>query len=445
MIVRDDFDRMVTVWLDETAGAGVPDYLDETLEGLARIEQRPAWMRPWRWLTMQLTIPRVVVPRAAIYLALLALLLALVLIGVAIVGSQHRLPPPYGIARNGQIAFISDGQLWTSGPDGSDPRQVTIDTSVKGVPVWSRDGTRIAFLSYASPVSVAVPSLIVANADGTSPITIADEAEALRHVSFSPDGRLIAFSKWVPYEGQRDRIFVGPADGSAAPSQIGDPDLSAFYPAFSPDGARIAFVSDQCQPNDCPATNPYTFAVYVMRVDGSGIQELASGQVQPGVEVERWARVVDWSPDGNTMLFTGFDLDDPQARSIYAVDADGGRPPRRIESGPGFAYGPTWSPDGEWIAYVRGDATSGWEAVVTHPNGSDARVVATDVARFGPQWSPDGTQIAVIDRSTANSGSIRIVPIDGRGPATTVPITGLTAGSESTIGIDTIAWQRAAR
>jgi Tol biopolymer transport system component len=444
MIVRDDFDRMVTVWLDETAGAGVPDYLDETLEGLARIEQRPAWMRPWRWLTMQLAMPRVVIPRAPLYLALLALLLALVLIGVAIAGSQHRLPPPYGIAANGQIAFISDGQLWTSRPDGSDSRQVTIDSSVKGLPVWSRDGTRIAFLSYASPASAAVPSLIVANAGGSNPITIVAETEGLRHVSFSPDSRLLAFSYWIVYPGQRDRIFIGPADGSTTPTQVGDPDLSAFYPAFSPDGTRLAFVSDLCQPTNCPNTGGSNGALHVMRVDGTAIEVLASGQVQPAIDVDRWARLIDWSPDGATILFTGLDLDDPATRSIYAVDPAGGAPPRRIDGGPGSSYGATWSPDGGRIAYVRGDPASGWEAVVARPDGNEARVVARDVARFGPQWSPDGTRIAVVDRSVGATGSIRIVPVDGEGPTFTLPIGGLTTGSESAVGVDSIGWQRTA-
>ena len=43
MTVRDDFDRLLTVWLGESAGAGMPDYLDETLDGIGRISQRPAW------------------------------------------------------------------------------------------------------------------------------------------------------------------------------------------------------------------------------------------------------------------------------------------------------------------------------------------------------------------------------------------------------------------
>ena len=50
MSAHNDLDRLVTTWLDESAGAGAPDYLAETLDGIGRTSQRPPWLIPGRWL-----------------------------------------------------------------------------------------------------------------------------------------------------------------------------------------------------------------------------------------------------------------------------------------------------------------------------------------------------------------------------------------------------------
>lgn len=442
MIVRDDFDRMVTVWLDEAAGAGVPDYLDETLESLARIEQRPAWMRPWRWLTMQLTAQRVVVPRVSPYLLLLALLMLLAIVGLAIIGSQHRLPDPFGPAANGRIVYVSDGQLWTAAADGSDARAITLGSSTKSLPLFSRDGTRIAFLEYSVSPS---PTLVVSRVDGSNQVTIVTYAEAMRHVSWSPDGRSIAYSLWIPFDGgQRDRTFLAASDGSSPPKQIGDPDMSAFNPAFSPDGKRIAFVSDLA-PGFCGATDCVggdTFALQVMSSDGTDIRRLAHATIQPRIDVERYARLVDWRPDGSSILFTGHDITKRFASGIFSVVPDGSSAPSRIDTGPGSAFGATWSPDGSRIAFIRGGAGR-WELVVSEPDGRNPIVLAPEVAQFGPQWSPDGKAVAILGAYSGTQGAIRIVPIDG-GRETVVPTTILDPSSVTTPGIEMVGWQRLA-
>lgn len=267
---------------------------------------------------MQLTMPRVAYPRAMPYLALLALLLALAIVGLAIIGSPSRLPAPFGPASNGRIAYVSDGQLWAADPDGSDARALTFDSSTKGVPVWSRDGTRIAFLEYSVSPN---PALVVADADGSHPVTIVQDAEAMRHVSWSQDGNTIAYSLWINYAGQRDRIFLAASDGLSTPKQIGAPDLSAFYPAFSPDSKQVAFVSNlsgpYCTEGDCVGAEEY--AMLVMSIDGTDIRKLAHGKIQPRIDLDRYDRLMDWRPDGSSVLFTGHDITKPQVSGVFAV------------------------------------------------------------------------------------------------------------------------------
>jgi Tol biopolymer transport system component len=444
MTVRDDFDRLLTVWLDETAGVGAPDYLDETLDGLARLEQRPAWMSPGRWLPMQLQMTRVEIPRLLPILVFVALLIAALVGAALLVGSQRPLPPPFGVADNGRIAYLSNGVILTADPDGSDPTGLGLPGIVNGVPLWSRDGTRLAFLAYTDPTRSQIPSLLVANADGSNVVTMVEDAEALLHVAWSPDGRTLALSRWIVFDGQRDRIFLAASDGSTVPYQIGDPVLSAFYPAFSPDGSRIAFISDHypdfCSEGDCVGDD--SFALHIMASDGSTVRTLTSGRIQPRVEVERAGRIVDWRPDGSVILFSGVDTNTGDF-GVYAIDPNGG-PAARIDQLGGSALGASFDPAGDRIAYLQASTPRSdgalWDVVVANVDGDDPRVVANGVARSAPQWSPDGRFLAVIDTPSGGQAAVRLLALDG-GEPTVIPVTTL-ADSPLGPGLEPIAWQR---
>ena len=53
MTANYDFTGMISGWLDEQAGRGAPDYLDEILARTTRTRQRPAWSSLERWLSVQ--------------------------------------------------------------------------------------------------------------------------------------------------------------------------------------------------------------------------------------------------------------------------------------------------------------------------------------------------------------------------------------------------------
>ena len=54
MTARRDTDRMIATWLVETSPEGHVDYLDQTLEALGAVRQRPAWTTPGRWVPSRL-------------------------------------------------------------------------------------------------------------------------------------------------------------------------------------------------------------------------------------------------------------------------------------------------------------------------------------------------------------------------------------------------------
>jgi Tol biopolymer transport system component len=116
-------------------------------------------------------------------------------------------------------------EIYVSPTDGSGPTiNVSNNPGYDWWPVWSPDGTRIAFLSRASP-SFGPGSLHVVNADGTGQITITPD-ENMGEPVWSPDGTRVA------YTGGAGHVYVANADGSGRTDIT--PDVTATGTATRP-------------------------------------------------------------------------------------------------------------------------------------------------------------------------------------------------------------------
>src|SRR6188472_3162156 len=113
MNANDMFGQELSSWLQEEGEHRVPDHLREVLVQTAATRQRPWWSSPERWLSVQTTLRFAPMPRIAWLLVVLALILALAATAVLVVGSRPRMPPPFGPAANGLIAYgAADGDLY---------------------------------------------------------------------------------------------------------------------------------------------------------------------------------------------------------------------------------------------------------------------------------------------------------------------------------------------
>lgn len=104
----------------------------------------------------------------------------------------------------------------------------------------------------------------------------------------------------------------------------------------------------------------------------------------------------------------------PASRPILYLTLEGSAPPRHpqmnavSQDGSRVTFpiggGATWSPDGQWIAYVGG----GTELRLTNTSGETKTVFTTHGTNEGllerPMWSPDGRSIAVIVLTHAPRG-----------------------------------------
>jgi TolB protein len=102
-------------------------------------------------------------------------------------------------------------------PDGTDVRQVTPNDVQAGEPVWSPDGTLIAFQSPPDPEGVT-KNLYTIRPDGTgmSPLTGNLGGTDSDHPTWSPDSSQIAFSHVPPGGATGADLYVVNRDGSQA-------------------------------------------------------------------------------------------------------------------------------------------------------------------------------------------------------------------------------------
>jgi len=121
------------------------------------------------------------------------------------------------------------------------------------------------------------------------------------------------------------------------------------------------------------------------------------------------------SPGGSPSLVLAYADDSRGSLDIYVVSL-GREVPRRLTALRRDEFSPSWSPDGDRIAYRVNPARSDEGDIWTmRANGKDKRNLtrSPNVADWSPSWSPDGTSIAYFS-TAGGGGDIWIMRADGR-------------------------------
>ncbi len=232
-------------------------------------------------------------------------------------------------------------------------------------PVWSPDGSRIAFYSDdLGGGSLGYFDDVFAGAfDGSFPaVTIGQTKASESEPTWSSDGRVVF--------RRNTQIFAAPADGSGTPTPFAN--AFGYGPTVSPDGRFLAVHF---------ANQPNTIRIY--NSDGSGYRDLVhKAQSSPNMA---------WSADSTRLAFADY-----EAPGIRIEPVDGTTPGVTVPPPPGWvvAQDPAISPDGTRVAFHARPATEKDTGVTQIVIGSTVSgtpavpLTKAAVPSFEPFWKP---------------------------------------------------------
>ena len=223
------------------------------------------------------------------------------------------------------------------------------------------------------------PNVYLVRDDGEV-VRLTDTSASEINATLSPDGRTIAYSSNV--EGSYDVYVMSlHADGRTSDvrrltSLPGD----EYVEHWSPDGSTLTLNSVIANASD----------IMSIGADGAGLTALTTDGMSAGGA---------WSPDGTLIAFWH-----PRApgepSGIWTMFPDGSHRTLVVDL-PGYAYAPSWSPDGSKLLFSGGTSAHP-DVWVADADGSNARNLTLGWvdSDAGISWTPDGgTILFASDRS----------------------------------------------
>ena len=217
--------------------------------------------------------------------------------------AQQFVPYLSGLAAS-DLSFSTDGQwvtyisipdrsLWRSRVDGSERLQLTYPPVQAELPVWSPDGTRIAYMEdlTGKPSSARV----ISSQGGSSETLLPDGGAAVDFNWFPHDDRMIV-SEFTPTKGQRITVVdfkthqMTPVPGAE----------ELFSPRISQDGRYLAALTQDSK----------TLMLY----------EFATQKWSKWITEQGNIAYITWTKDGKYIYFDNFFTDNPTSRRVKFGD-----------------------------------------------------------------------------------------------------------------------------
>jgi dipeptidyl aminopeptidase/acylaminoacyl peptidase len=307
--------------------------------------------------------------------------------------------------------------LWIMNANGSKNRFFINGSS----PRWSPDGTRIAYIAQGEPKGQQI-FVKYKGTEGSTQITRVDRTPG--NITWSPDGRHIAFTMIVPAKNAWPVKIPGKPEGARWTEE------PRFITNLVYRRDRVGFLEEG-----------YVH-IFVVPATGGTARQVTQGNWDHGTNG------ISWTPDGKEILFSSLRTPDAEyayrEADIYAVNVNSGEV-RQLTTRSGPDYAPRVSPDGKMVAYIGYDWTDDTyrdaQLYIMNIDGTGHRALTASLDRTpqGHIWAPDnsGIYFTIQDQGSSN---VYFAPVKGNYRAITQGKHMLSLSSMSNTGLMTGVW-----
>lgn len=309
----------------------------------------------------------------------------------------------------GTIVFAYQGNLWKVGASGGVATALTVGNATNTMPVWSPDGSKIAFASDRN----GNYDVYVMPAEGGEATRLTFHSADEIPTSFTPDGAAVLFSAAI-LDAPACTLFPTPAQPElyrvaitgGMPKQVLT--TPALYAAYDPSGAKLAYSDQPGYEMEWRKHDTSAFARQVWLLDVAANRHVRL--TAPGAD----NRQPVWTPDGKGLVYLSessgsfnvwrMDVADPS--HPVQVTTHTGAPVRFLSAAKdgGLCYGY----DGEiWVRPAGATASRRLDVLV--PADRRGRAVApADVGAQASEFdvSPDGSEVAFVARGEVFVASV---------------------------------------
>lgn len=178
------------------------------------------------------------------------------------------------------------GGLWWQ-PVAGGPARNLVEGDDLAAPAVSPDGTRVAYEVDAHHVEVV-------GLDGVAPVRLSGDVDFVADPVWSPDGSSVAWMEWdvpaMPWDASR--IVVAAADGGSRRVVAGGDGVQVQQPRFAPDGRSLAYLCDERG----------WLNLTVLDLASGATEVLAEEREHGGPTWGPGQRTFAWAPDGRSLV-----------------------------------------------------------------------------------------------------------------------------------------------
>jgi dipeptidyl aminopeptidase/acylaminoacyl peptidase len=297
--------------------------------------------------------------------------------------------------------------LWILNADGTNHRPLTSGNQNDSSPRWSPDGNRLAYISSSDDST----QIYCRWMDTGQTAKLTQLTSPPRGLSWSPDGRYLAFSMHVPKKREAMVQLPGKPEGA----EWAEPAKVIRKLQYRADGS--GYLKDGY------------YHLFVLPADGGTPRQVTTGDYNH-------TSPPAWTPDSKSLIFSANRHADweyePSNTEIHEVSLDTGDI-KVLTDRKGPDVNPVVSPDGKQIAYLGyDDRYQGYQVTqlyIMNRDGGGGKLVSKDLDRSvaNPRWSQDGSGL-FFEYDDEGNTKLAFISLDGKVDVLTENVGGLSIG-----------------